>query len=79
VREIKVGGTAQRSILVADEQIDLFARLSRDRNPLHFDEDFARKTKFGRRVVHSGVTAAILNALVTETCLDQVASSWSST
>jgi acyl dehydratase len=66
VREIKVGDTAQRSMLVTDEQIDLFARLSGDRNPLHFDEDFARKTKFGRRVVHGGVTAAILNALVAE-------------
>ena len=66
MREIKVGDTAKRSMLVTDEQVDLFARLSGDRNPLHFDEDFARKTKFGRRVVHGGVTAAILNALVAE-------------
>src|SRR5688572_33509765 len=53
-------------MLVTDEQIDLFARLSGDRTPLHFDEDFVRRTKFGRRVVHGGVTAAILNALVAE-------------
>jgi hypothetical protein len=33
VREIKVGDTTQRSMLVTDEQIDLFARLSGDRNP----------------------------------------------
>ena len=59
MREIKVGDTAQRSMLVTDEQIDLFARLSGDRNPLHFDEDFARKTKFGRRVVHGGVTRKV--------------------
>jgi acyl dehydratase len=51
---------------VTDEHIDLFARLSGDRNPLHFDEDFARRTRFGRRVVHGGVTTAILNALVAE-------------
>jgi acyl dehydratase len=66
VREINVDDTARRAMLVTDEQVDLFARLSGDRNPLHFDEDFARKTKFGRRVVHGGVTAAILNALVAE-------------
>jgi acyl dehydratase len=66
VRAIKVGDTARRSMLVTDEQIDLFARLSGDRNPLHFDEDFARKTKFGRRVVRGGVTAAILDAQVAE-------------
>jgi acyl dehydratase len=58
VREVEVGDTARRSMLVTDEQIELFARLSGDRNPLHFDEDFARRTKFGRRVVHGGVTAA---------------------
>jgi acyl dehydratase len=66
VPEVKVGDTARRTMLVTDEQIDLFARLSGDRNPLHFDDDFARRTKFGRRVVHGGVTAAILNALVAE-------------
>ena len=53
-------------MLVTDEHIDLFARLSGDRNPLHFDEEFARRTKFGPRVVHGGVTAAILNTLVAE-------------
>ncbi len=53
-------------MLVTDEHIELFARLSGDRNPLHFDDDFARRTKFGRRVVHGGVTTAILNALVAE-------------
>ena len=53
-------------MLVTDEQIELFARLSGDRNPLHFDEDFARKTMFGRRVVHGGVTSSILNAIVAE-------------
>ena len=66
MREIKVGDTARRSMLVTDEQIELFARLSGDRNPLNFDEEFARKTTFGRRVAHGGVTAAILNALVAE-------------
>ena len=53
-------------MVVTDEHIDLFARLSGDRNPLHFDDDFARRTRFGRRVVHGGVTTAILNALVAE-------------
>ena len=51
---------------VTEEHIELFARLSGDRNPLHFDDDFARRTRFGRRVVHGGVTSAILNALVAE-------------
>jgi len=51
---------------VTDEHIELFARLSGDRNPLHFDEDFARRTRFGRRVVQGGVTAGLLNAIVAQ-------------
>ncbi len=66
MREVKVGDTARRSMLVTDEHVDLFARISGDRNPLHFDEQFARATKFGRKVVHGGVTASILNALIAE-------------
>ena len=35
-----------------------------DRNPLHFDEAFASKTKFGRLVVQGGLTTGLLHALV---------------
>ncbi|MEJ2320243.1 MAG: MaoC family dehydratase, partial [Gemmatimonadales bacterium] len=35
-----------------------------DYNPLHFDEDFASKTKFGRLVVQGGLTTGLLHALV---------------
>ena len=59
MREITVGDAARRSMLVTDEQIELFARLSGDRNPLHFDEEFARRTKFGRRVVRGSDTAPV--------------------
>lgn len=35
-----------------------------DRNPLHFDEAFVAKTKFGRLVVQGGLTTGVLHALV---------------
>ena len=59
-----VGQRASRSLHVTDEHIELFARLTGDRNPLHFDDDFARATRFGQRVVQGGVTAGILSAIV---------------
>jgi acyl dehydratase len=46
--------------------VEAYARITGDRNPLHFDEAFAARTKFGRLVVHGGLTAGILNALVAE-------------
>ncbi|TMD59321.1 MAG: MaoC family dehydratase [Chloroflexi bacterium] len=66
MRRLVIGQRARRSLDVTDEHIELFARLSGDRNPLHFDEDFARRTRFGRRVVQGGVTAGLLNAIVAQ-------------
>ncbi len=40
--------------------------MSGDRNPLHYDEEIARATRFGGIVVQGGVTSAILNAVVAE-------------
>jgi acyl dehydratase len=44
----------------------MFASITGDRNPLHFDAEAARRSVFGEIVVHGGVTSGILNALVAE-------------
>jgi len=64
--EPRVGETAERSRTVAPEDIERFTEISGDRNPLHYDEEVARSTRFGEIVVQGGVTSAILNALVAE-------------
>jgi len=61
-----VGQTAQRSRTVTAHDIELFTKISGDRNPLHYDEAVARATRFGGIVVQGGVTSAILNAVVAE-------------
>jgi len=61
-----VGRSAQRSLTFTAESVASYAALTGDRNPLHFDPDFAARTKFGRLVVHGGLTAGVLNALVAE-------------
>ena len=50
--------------MVTDESVELYARITGDRNPLHFDDEFARATRFGARVAQGGITAGILNAIV---------------
>jgi acyl dehydratase len=62
----QVGQKAERSRQVSARDIELFTAISGDRNPLHYDEAFARATSFGGIVVQGGVTSAILNALVAE-------------
>jgi acyl dehydratase len=62
----RVGQSARRERAVSARDIELFTEISGDRNPLHYDEDVAKATRFGRIVVQGGVTSAILNAVVAE-------------
>src|SRR3954465_12331062 len=61
---VSVGQRAQRSLTLTAEHVETFARLTGDYNPLHFDEGFVAKTKFGRLVVQGGLTTGLLHALV---------------
>jgi 3-hydroxybutyryl-CoA dehydratase len=49
---------------VSDEHIETFARLSGDRNPVHFDDVFARSIGFDGRIAHGAVTASLLSAVL---------------
>ena len=60
----RLGATATRSRTFTAEDVELFARISGDRNPLHFDPAFAAATRFGRLVVQGGLTSGLFNALV---------------
>ena len=63
---LTVGQRASRSMEVTPAMVHMYAEISGDRNPLHFDEDFVAKTSFGRPVAHGGITTGILHALVAE-------------
>jgi acyl dehydratase len=59
-----VGQKATRSISLTEEHVRTYASLTGDYNPLHFDQGFASRTKFGRLVVQGGLTTGLLHALV---------------
>jgi len=59
-----IGSTATWSRTFTADDVESFARISGDRNPLHFDEAFAARTKLGRLVVQGGLTTGLFNALV---------------
>jgi len=61
-----VGQKAQRSRVVTSRDIERFTEISGDKNPLHYDEEIAKNTRFGGIVVQGGITSAILNAVVAE-------------
>jgi acyl dehydratase len=63
---MKVGNVARRSRKITAKDIELFTRLTGDRNPLHYDEDRASRSRFGGIIVQGGVTSGLLNAVVAE-------------
>ena len=62
--EVKVGQKATRSSTLTFDDVKTYAEITGDYNPIHFDENFAAKTKFKELVVQGGLTSGILNALV---------------
>jgi acyl dehydratase len=62
----RIGQTARRSRTIEAEDIERFTSISGDRNPLHYDLEAARNSRFGEIIVQGGVTSAILNAVVAE-------------
>jgi acyl dehydratase len=62
--DVTVGQKASRSLTLTAEHVEKYAEITGDYNPLHFDEAFAKGTKFGGLVVQGGLTTGILNALV---------------
>ncbi len=61
-----VGSRATWTRTFTADDVEAFARLSGDRNPLHFDADFAARTRVERLVVQGGLTTGLFNALVAE-------------
>ena len=61
-----VGTVACRTRTVTHRDIDLFTEITGDRNPIHYDDEVARRSRFGGIVVQGGVTTGLLNALVAE-------------
>lgn len=62
----QVGTSAERSKTVGRHDIELYTDITGDRNPLHYDEEAARRSIFKGLIVQGGVTSGILNALVAE-------------
>jgi acyl dehydratase len=61
---LEVGQKATRSMDVTADSVKTYATLTGDYNPLHFDEAFCAKTRFGRLVAQGGLTTGLLHALV---------------
>ena len=62
--ELAVGDTFARSVTITDTHLVMSAGLLGDFNPLHVDEEFARESRFGGRILHGMMTSAIMGGPV---------------
>lgn len=62
--DIKIGDEFTKRRLITDELIRAFAELSGDHNPIHLDDKFAAKTRFGKRIAHGMLSGAFISAVL---------------
>lgn len=66
IEDLEIGMTRHLNKVVTDEDIEKFAEVSTDRNPVHLDEDYAQDTIFGGRIAHGMLTAGLISAVIGE-------------
>lgn len=66
IEDLEIGMIRHLTKQVTDEDIEMFAQVSTDRNPVHLDEDYARDTIFEGRIAHGMLTAGLISAVIGE-------------
>ena len=62
--KLKIGDSAEITKKIEQSDIDAFADVTGDHNPVHVDEEFAQTTRFGRRIAHGMLTASLISAVL---------------
>ena len=66
IEDIEIGMTRHLRKVVTDRDIEMFAEVSTDHNPVHLDDDYANDTIFEGRIAHGMLTAGLISAVIGE-------------
>jgi 3-hydroxybutyryl-CoA dehydratase len=66
IEDIEMGMTRYIRKVVTDKDIEMFAEVSTDRNPVHLDDAYAQDTIFEGRIAHGMLTAGLISAVIGE-------------
>ena len=61
---LQIGDTAALTKTITDDDIRAFAALTGDTNPVHLDDEYAKTTRFGRRIAHGMICASLFSAVL---------------
>ena len=62
--ELKIGDKANFSKTISESDIYQFAGITGDFNPLHIDDEYAKKTVFKERIAHGILTAGFISSVL---------------
>jgi acyl dehydratase len=60
---VNVGDTARFSKTLTEADVAMFCAISGDFDPIHVDDEWARRTPFGRRIAHGILSMALLSTV----------------
>ena len=62
--KFNVGDSAEITRQITATDIEAFAEVTGDHNPIHLDDEFAKATRFGRRIAHGMLTASLISSVL---------------
>lgn len=66
IEDMELGMSRSVSKTITDADIEMFATVSMDHNPVHLDDEYAQDTIFGGRIAHGMLTAGLISAVIGE-------------
>ena len=66
IEDIEIGMNRYLQKVITEEDIEKFAEISTDRNPVHLDEGYAKETIFEGKIAHGMLTASLISAVIGE-------------
>lgn len=64
MEKIQIGQEARLTKIFSTDEVEKFAFLSLDMNPVHLNQDYAAKTIFKKRIVHGLLTSSLISAVI---------------
>ncbi len=61
---LEIGMFHETHHVITEDDIQAFAEVSGDFNPLHMDDEFAKTTIFGQRIAHGALTASYISGIL---------------
>lgn len=68
INDFYLGQTAKLTHCYSEEEVNQFAEISGDHNPVHLDAEYAKNTRFGKKLVHGFLSGSLISAVLGNVC-----------